>query len=124
MENTEKKYPGSPVSFGKDEIIIREGDKGKNAYLVQSGRVRVYRTDPEEGIIEIAILGPGQIFGEMSLIGHYKHMATVEAVESTSLIPISAETMDAKLARTDPLIRTILHAVIDRLYNETFLRKW
>jgi CRP-like cAMP-binding protein len=122
MEKAGRRYASSALSFKKDEIILSEGDKAECAYLVQAGRVRVYITEQGKDI-EIARLGTGQIFGEMALIEHYRHMATIQAVAPTILIPISAGTIDKKLAETDPLIKTILHALIDRLYTTTLSKK-
>jgi serine/threonine protein phosphatase PrpC/CRP-like cAMP-binding protein len=59
-------------SFKADEVIIREGDKGEELYIVLDGRVRVLRG--EERLTE---LGQGEHFGEMALIRAVPRSASV-----------------------------------------------
>ena len=48
-------------------LIVQEGDAGSSAYLLKSGRVEVSKAVENTRIV-LAVLEPGQIFGEMSLL--------------------------------------------------------
>lgn len=76
------------------EIIFREGDPGDNFYIVNSGKVRVYKTN-ERGIErDLSILGPGESFGEMALLTGEPRTANVQAVEETRLMVLSKDEFD------------------------------
>lgn len=98
----------------KGTIVIREGEPGNSAFLVQSGSVRVF-VNHDGRHIELALLGPGQIFGEMALVFDEKRSATVEAVEDTNLIVITRQTLEEKLRKSDPTVRAIVPMLMKRI---------
>jgi CRP-like cAMP-binding protein len=51
----------------KDSLIINEGDVPDSLYVIGSGRVKIYMSDPRSGEIVLATRGPGEYFGEMML---------------------------------------------------------
>ncbi len=106
-------------------MVIRSGEDGNCAYLVQSGKVRVYATDEERREIEFAKLGAGQIFGEMALVFDGPRTANVQAMEDCNLIVISRELFQAKLAKSDPTIRAIVEMLARRVVetNNSVIKK-
>jgi CRP-like cAMP-binding protein len=77
------------------ETIIEEGAEGRGLYLVVSGRVRVHKRDGAD-IVQVAALGPGDLFGEISLLMQKPSTATVVAEQSTALLYLSrAEFLEA-----------------------------
>jgi CRP/FNR family cyclic AMP-dependent transcriptional regulator len=71
---TEESYPAGGV-------IVREGERGDRVYFVRSGRVRVVK----EPAVQLAEFGPGDFFGEMSLVESVVRSATVIATEPTTV---------------------------------------
>lgn len=100
--------------ISKDTVIIKEGESGNSAFLVQSGAVRVY-VDYEGRDIDLAQLGPGQIFGEMALVFDEKRTASVAAAEDTTLIVITRQILEDKLRKSDPTIRAIVPMLMKRV---------
>jgi CRP/FNR family cyclic AMP-dependent transcriptional regulator len=76
------------------DCIFREGDPGDKLYLVIEGKVRISRTVPGMGEEALAILGPGEAFGEMSLIDDFPRSADALVHESCRLLEISREAME------------------------------
>ena len=73
--------------FEAGEVIFRSGDDARDAYIIESGKVAV--SDSVDGKnIQIAELGAGEIFGEMSMIDDAPRSATVTAIEATEVIVI------------------------------------
>ncbi|MBI4031717.1 MAG: cyclic nucleotide-binding domain-containing protein [Proteobacteria bacterium] len=109
----------------KGHVIIHEGEKGSNAFLIQSGRARVYVTDKEGRKADVGVLDPGQIFGEMALVFDGPRTATVEAMEETNLILITRETLRQKLEKSDPTVKALVPMLMKRIVqaNETALKK-
>jgi len=95
-------------------LIIRQGEEGNCAYLLQSGSVKVY-TEHDGKKIELAKLGAGQIFGEMALIFDEKRSASVKASEDCNLIILTRQTLKQKLDRSDPTVRAIVTMLTQRV---------
>ena len=54
--------------FQSGEYIFREGEPGNRLFLIVEGEVRISRTIPGSGEEALAILKPGALFGEMSVV--------------------------------------------------------
>ncbi|MCB9991285.1 MAG: cyclic nucleotide-binding domain-containing protein [Rhodospirillales bacterium] len=98
------------------DLVIRQGDRGNDAYLIQSGKVRVY-TEKDGREVELGKLGPGDICGEMALIVDEPRSATIQALENTNFIKITRPMMIERLAKTDPLIKAMMPMLIKRIIN-------
>lgn len=97
-------------------LIIRQGDEGNCAYLIQSGSVRVY-TEHDGRRVELAKLGSGQIFGEMALIFNEFRSASVVALDDCNLIILTRQTLKQKLERSDPTVRAIVMMLTQRVLS-------
>ena len=114
--------------FNAGEIIIGENSDPSNMYMIQSGRVKVYKTVNEEKV-ELATMGKNDFFGEISLLLGRPHTATIEAIEdATEILIFSKEALLKKMA-SDPNLAlrmitvmanrlTEAHGVITRLEGE------
>ena len=70
------------VTFAAGEVIVREGDDGDTMFLICTGAVEVLKAGPEvdDGPgRRIAVLGVGDVFGEMEVIDMQRRSATVRA---------------------------------------------
>jgi eukaryotic-like serine/threonine-protein kinase len=95
--------------FQPGQIIIREGDIGDAAYMIVSGRCRAYRAvgDQQE---TLAIMGGGDVFGEMALLLDEPRAATVEAVDRVTVLVLGKSTMTEGLGLggwTGALVRAL-----------------
>ncbi len=108
----------------KDTLIMKEGDPGNSAYLIQSGSVEVY-TENDEKHIRLAKLELGEIFGEMALVFDEQRTASVRALEDCNLIVITRQSFQQKLEKTDPTIRAIVRMLTQRIIsaNNTVVNK-
>ena len=77
------------------ETIFREGDEANAMYVVLAGEMEV--TKKSRGAVDarVAVLGPGDWFGEMSIVDIQPRSATVRALAPGRLIRISAADLDA-----------------------------
>jgi CRP/FNR family transcriptional regulator, cyclic AMP receptor protein len=74
----------------KGAVIFRQGDPGHEMFVVSEGRIRL--TIGQEGHEkEVALLGPGEFFGELSLLGGAIRTATAQAVEDSTLLAIGRD---------------------------------
>ncbi len=70
-----------PRSFGRQQMIFREGDASDTCYIVRTGHCRAVREHPDGRTITLAHFGPGDIFGELAMFDDEVRSATVEAVD-------------------------------------------
>ena len=92
----------------RGSFIFHEGDRGDKLYVIIEGKVRISRTVPGMGEEALAILGPGEAFGEMSLIDEFPRSADAIAHESAVVLEISREALDDLLMQNRDLAYEIL----------------
>jgi CRP-like cAMP-binding protein len=78
------------IQVPKGSLIFRQGDAGDQMFLIGDGRVRLF-LESEGHQKEVGVLGPGDFFGELALLRDAPRSATAEAVEDTTLLPISRD---------------------------------
>lgn len=75
----------------RGEFIVRAGEETDALYILISGRAKVTNSDEEGREIILAILGPGESFGEMGLIDGSPRSANVVAQEASELVVVSKQ---------------------------------
>lgn len=73
------------VTVPADATIFREGDEGDYMYVVKSGKVRI-----ETRGQELAVIGAGEIFGEMAMIDRVQRSAAALALTDCELVPVDS----------------------------------
>lgn len=76
------------ITFGKDQVIFRQGDTATVMYDILSGKVGIYVDYETEKQKQIVVLEAGEIFGEMGMIEYYPRSATAVALEETVVAEI------------------------------------
>jgi CRP-like cAMP-binding protein len=86
--------------LGPGHVVFREGDAAHSLYVLVDGEVEVLKKS--RGMLDhrVAILGPLDCFGEMSLIDVQPRSATVRAIAPTRVLRIESEEID-RLYRQD-----------------------
>jgi CRP/FNR family cyclic AMP-dependent transcriptional regulator len=102
---------GTAVS-ATDADVVSEGDRGDDFFVITSGKGRVTR-----GGSEVAELGPGDYFGELSLFDPAPRNATVAAVGSMSLVSLSREAFLRALDEMPPIRDALLHGMAHRIHE-------
>src|SRR5579862_3385070 len=99
------------LEYGGGEAIVREGDPGSSMFVIAGGRAAVTL---DLGKREVARLGPGQFFGEMSLLTGEPRTATVAAVSDCRLLEITVDDF-RRLVMADPaVVEAVATAVTTR----------
>jgi len=83
------------VSPAIGETIFREGDDGSTMYVVLSGEIEITKRSRGGVDARVAMLGPGDWFGEMSIIDIQPRSATVRAIAPVRLLRVSAADLDS-----------------------------
>ncbi|MBN1899222.1 MAG: cyclic nucleotide-binding domain-containing protein [Spirochaetes bacterium] len=102
--------------FGKGELILQEGTKGNEMYVIISGKVKVFKTIDNKRI-ELAQMGPDDFFGEMSLFLQKPRSASIEAVTNCEIL-IHDQKSFVQVIQEDPdfalqVIKTMAGRLLD-----------
>jgi CRP-like cAMP-binding protein len=97
--------------------IFQHGDAGDKLYLILEGRVRISREVPGMGEEALAILGPGQVFGEMALLDDSPRSADVRVHERCRLLAIPKDGFDDLLFLHKDLAYEVLWSIVRMLVS-------
>jgi len=97
-------------SYGQTETVIRKGERGESVFLIASGQVAVYDQD-----FELSRLGPGDVFGEYSLIDTQTRSATVRTTKPSTLYELSQKNFIPIITTDLNVLRSFLRIFVDRL---------
>jgi CRP/FNR family transcriptional regulator, cyclic AMP receptor protein len=118
------------VSFDADEVIFTQGDTCEHVLYIQSGTVKLSVLSQTGKEAVIAMLGPGDFFGEGCLAGQTVRMGTATATSSSAILRIEkaqmARVLQSQHAMSDRFISHMLtrnirieEDLIDQLFNSS-----
>lgn len=85
------------VSYRKNETIYLPGDPSKTVFLLKKGRVKISKLSEEGREVTLAILEPGEIFGELEALQAVPRESLVQALEPVMVCEIRREDFDRYL---------------------------
>lgn len=103
------------VQLGRGEILFYEGDPGDRLYVILEGKVKLGRASGDGRENLLAVLGPGEMFGELSLFDPGPRNATATAVADTTLIGLGTDDLGSWLDGRPDVSRQLLRALARRL---------
>ncbi len=99
----------------KGQTLFLEGEPGDRLYVILDGKVKLGHTSPDGRESLMAILGPGEMFGELSLFDPGKRAATATALTDASVLELSNEQLMPWLAGRPEVAAALLQALARRL---------
>jgi CRP-like cAMP-binding protein len=105
------------VDYATGEIIFSEGDLGTEMFIIQQGKVQILKRFRGEDQ-ELAELGQGDFFGEMSILEDLPRTATARAGSDCKVLRINGTTFDSML-RKNPEIAVRMMRKLSRRLRET-----
>ena len=99
----------------KGTVVMVEGTIGDSLFAITSGRVKVYMSDEDGREIILKILGPGDFFGEMSMIDSQPRSASVAALEPSTFKVLSHEAFAQCVERAPRIATMVMQALAKRL---------
>lgn len=111
-----KRYP-------KNSLLICEGDDSDSLYVLLEGRVKIYAGDESGKEIVINIQGPGEIFGEVAMIGKIPRSASVMSIEPVQVAFLSRAKFEACLLEHPELALKFLGLLVERVRSLTEMTK-
>ena len=102
-------------STPRSTTIMAGGDPTDSLYIVLSGRLKVMMSDSEGKEVILAILGPGEFFGEMGLIDDEPRSATVVTIEPCELLSIAKRDFKKCMAENFQMTEAVMRGLVRRL---------
>jgi len=99
----------------RGDVLFHEGDPGDKLYVIVEGKIKLGRTSTDGRENLLAILGPGEMFGELSLFDPGPRTATATAVAETQILGLSNEQLQRFIAGRPYVAGTLLAALARRL---------
>lgn len=98
------------IAFKKGDTLLLEGSSGQEMYVLREGTVEI-----RVGAVPIAVLKPGEFFGEMALIDEQARSATVVALSDGATIPISKQRFTFLVQNHPFFALEVMRVLVDRL---------
>jgi eukaryotic-like serine/threonine-protein kinase len=100
-------------NFAVGEAIVREGEQGNAAYIIVAGRCDIQKETPN-GTETLQTIGPGAVFGEMTILTEGPRTATVVATEPTTVLVVTSAVLEQEMAALKPWMATLLKSLATR----------
>jgi len=107
--------------YRRHGIIFHREDPGDSLHIVHSGQVRIVLTSPEGDEIVLALLEPGEFFGELSLVDGLPRSATAAANEPTVTLALARPAFLRALEENTGLAQQVILALSARLRRTDLL---
>ena len=102
-------------TFVKEEIIFQQGERSKYAYIIESGKVGIYKENKYGKRSLVGILRKSDLFGEMGLIDKYPRSATAIAMEKSKLTLVDESRFSFLCEHNPKFIVTLIKTLSSRL---------
>lgn len=106
---------GRQITFAAGQVIQQQGDSGGGFWMIESGRVEICRFSADGGVTVFAVLGAGDLFGELAHFAGTSRQVDAVAEEPTMMVRISAAQVDHLLANEPDFARALLASLANQL---------
>jgi CRP-like cAMP-binding protein len=106
-------------TFGKGMIIFHKGGFGQTLYIIESGKVRIFILSESGQEISVNIYGPGEVFGELSLLDGLPRSAGAVTLEKTVTLTLRRDDFLPLLEACPGMARGIIEVLGTRLRYTT-----
>lgn len=113
-----KYYTRQVRKYKEGDIIFSENSSCDGMYIIDAGRVRVFKTvknEEESKEIELCTLGTKAMFGEMAMIDENRRSASVQALEPTICTVITKKIFEDQLSQIPPWMVNMIKILVTRL---------
>ncbi len=102
-------------SYAKTAVVLTEGEMGDSLYMIQSGKVKVVIGDEEGREIILKILGPGDFFGEMSMIDKEPRSASVTTLEPAIFLVLTHAAFERCVEQAPRIAKVVMQILAQRV---------
>jgi CRP/FNR family cyclic AMP-dependent transcriptional regulator len=104
-----------PTRFQRGELIFREGEPAERLFMVGEGRVKLSLSSAHGQELLVAVLGPGNLFGELAIIDRGPRAMSARAMEPSTIYWLGGDVFWTMLENRPALARRLLELMARRL---------
>jgi CRP/FNR family cyclic AMP-dependent transcriptional regulator len=108
----------SVQNYPRPTVVFRAGEIGDSMYLIDTGKVRISVTDADGHMLMLAEFGPGDFFGEMSMLDGHGRSADATVIEDARLAKLTRDDF-LSFMRSDPRITEEMLTALTRRLRRT-----
>lgn len=97
------------------EMVFEEGEAGDRAYVIDSGNIRISRSRTDGSNLVLAVLGRGDLFGELALIDYLPRSASAESLGDVELISLDRDLFVRQTGLDSSHLRTVMNFFSSRM---------
>lgn len=101
--------------YRRGDIIFQKDDPGHSLFIVARGSVRIYVPSTQGADLTLAVIGPGQFFGDLSLLDGRPRSASAAALGNTHVVVLERSDFVAVIRTRPAAVMSILAVVVRRL---------
>jgi CRP/FNR family transcriptional regulator, cyclic AMP receptor protein len=105
----------APVEFRRGQVIVTEGEPGDRMYVILDGKVKVGRRTSDGRQNLLAVLGPADVFGELSVFDYGTRTSTVTAITKVRAVSIERSALRTWISEHPGLGEQLLRVLARRL---------
>lgn len=102
----------------KGQIIFNQGEQGDYALLIEKGQVEIFHTKKNDQEVHLAVLGEGELFGEMALFDTNIRSAGARALSDCTLLVIRKDQLFERVSTSDKIVQLIIRILMRRLKQQ------
>ncbi len=106
-------------AYAAGALIFQRDDPGDCLYLIRNGRVRIFLPNEDGREITLRLYGPGEVFGELSLLDGGPRTASAEAVEAVDAALLFRDDFLSLLRGRFELVQHVIKLLVERLRYTT-----
>lgn len=103
------------VSMARGEVLFNEGEPGDRLYVIADGKLKLHRTSPDGRENMVAVIGPGEMFGELSLFDPGPRTTSATTLTETTLLGLGHNDLQPWLNQRPQVASALLQAIARRL---------
>lgn len=106
-----------PKKYGRDETVFQKDEVGNKLFILQKGRIKIFSPLAYNKRKTFVFLEPGDIFGELALLGGKKRNASAVAAELSEVLVISKQNFRRFLLKNPVFSLRLLQVLAERLHR-------
>lgn len=117
LEDTrpEGTMPSTRLTCMPGQVVFKQGAPANQAFYIEEGLVEVI-IEEDGHTVKLAEIGPGEVFGELGVLEREARMATVRALEKSTITVMTRKELEQRIGNIDdPVIRALIEGFSRRL---------
>ncbi len=102
-------------SLKSNTVVFFQGDRADKLYVILSGAAKVYQQTDDGKQKILGILGPGEVFGELTLLDARERSATVETMEQTEMLTVDHHDFHTVATKNPDILWQVLEVLCERI---------